>query len=185
MANEHRAANRSNAQRSTGPRSSDGKRRASQNAFRHGFASSVRTINSDKIEQLARQICAVSSASDQMALARVAAATQVICENVRATQIAVIQRVLVFGELEAQNPYIPNSGVSDYLLACIALGTLPGPPNAAEDMPSTEPERSTEAIMRAFRELYRLERYERRAVAQRNRAIGLLLSRAALADLPS
>ena len=36
-----RAANRANAQKSTGPRSSEGKARASQNATRHGLATSV------------------------------------------------------------------------------------------------------------------------------------------------
>ena len=36
-----RAANRANAQKSTGPRSSEGKARASQNARRHGLATSV------------------------------------------------------------------------------------------------------------------------------------------------
>lgn len=34
------AANRINAKRSTGPRSAEGKRRARNNAFRHGFVTS-------------------------------------------------------------------------------------------------------------------------------------------------
>ena len=42
MASERQiAANRRNAQKSTGPRSVEGKKRASRNAYRHGFAAGV------------------------------------------------------------------------------------------------------------------------------------------------
>ena len=58
MATERQlAANRRNAQKSTGPRSSEGKRRASQNSRRHGFtAVSFRAGDPKQVELLARQI---------------------------------------------------------------------------------------------------------------------------------
>ena len=43
-------------------------------------------------------------------------------------------------------------------------------------MPSSEPERSAEAARRALPELLKLDRYERRAVARRDRAIRHLIA---------
>lgn len=60
MASERQlAANRNNARRSTGPCSSAGKRRASQNARQHGFAAACfRAGDPKQVEILARQIAA-------------------------------------------------------------------------------------------------------------------------------
>jgi hypothetical protein len=44
-------------------------------------------------------------------------------------------------------------------------------------MPTTEPERSAEAIRRALPELVKLNRYERRAAARREQAMHTLLER--------
>ena len=64
MASERQiAANRANAQKSTGPRSCAGKKRVSRNAFRHGlsvgFVSSA--VLAEKTEQLARQFAGDST----------------------------------------------------------------------------------------------------------------------------
>jgi hypothetical protein len=50
---------------------------------------------------------------------------------------------------------------------------LPTPPS----VPSTEPERSAEAVRRALPELLKLDRYERRATARRDRATRHLIAR--------
>src|SRR6516162_9199576 len=54
-----RAANRRNAARNTGPRSAAGKKRASQNALRHGLAISLRhdAATRAEIERMAKLIC--------------------------------------------------------------------------------------------------------------------------------
>jgi len=54
---------------------------------------------------------------------------------------------------------------------------LPNPVDAAPAMPETEPERSAEAVRRALPELVKLDRYERRAAGQRERAVRLISDR--------
>ena len=180
MENDRRKTlNRRNARRSTGPRSSDGKRRASRNSYRHGCASSGATLDPIKVKKLAEQIYALTSASDFMELARAAAEAQLLCQRVRLTKIAVIKRIVAFGESMVQEPFLPKTGMIDYLMACLALRTLPGPA-AAAPMPPSEPERSTEGIMREFHELRLLDRYEAQAIARRDRALRLLLARTTL-----
>ena len=64
MATERQiAANRQNARRSGGPRSGEGKRRSSQNAYRHGLSAGVNAhAESVKdIEALARKIAGNST----------------------------------------------------------------------------------------------------------------------------
>ncbi len=58
MASERQiAANRRNARNSTGPRSTSGRKRASQNAFRHGLTTRISSAEFDReVETLARQI---------------------------------------------------------------------------------------------------------------------------------
>ena len=46
------AANRANAQRSTGPRTDDGKARARQNALRHGLCSGIPTMSHETREEI-------------------------------------------------------------------------------------------------------------------------------------
>ena len=51
------AANRQNARRSTGPRTSPGKKRACKNALRHGLAVSLQSAKvSDEVKRLAHAI---------------------------------------------------------------------------------------------------------------------------------
>jgi hypothetical protein len=58
MASERQiAANRRNAQRSTGPRSASGAKRSSQNAYRHGLAKRISTVDFEKqLDMLVRQV---------------------------------------------------------------------------------------------------------------------------------
>jgi hypothetical protein len=49
--------------------------------------------------------------------------------------------------------------------------TIPEPVDPLATMPNKEPERTAEAIRRALPELRKLDRYESRAVARRDRAI--------------
>jgi hypothetical protein len=49
--------------------------------------------------------------------------------------------------------------------------TFPAPIDASATMPSQEPYRLTEAIRRVLSELRKLDQYERRAAARRDRAL--------------
>ena len=64
------SSNRKNARRSTGPRSVEGKMRASQNAVRHGLARASVSISSDEIEILIRAIIGGACDFQTNALAR-------------------------------------------------------------------------------------------------------------------
>jgi len=65
-------SNRRNARRSTGPRTSDGKRAASRNALRHGLA--VPGVHqSDKVKELAEAIAGGDASPSLKQLAQVAA----------------------------------------------------------------------------------------------------------------
>jgi hypothetical protein len=48
---------------------------------------------------------------------------------------------------------------------------MPKPIDASATMPSQEPDRSAEAVRRVLPELRKLDRYERRAAARRDRAV--------------
>ncbi|RXG83571.1 hypothetical protein [Bradyrhizobium vignae] len=63
-----RAANRANAQRSTGPRSPTGKARASYNAHRHGLAAQAQ-LDSSQLERAEQLACALMEAISRAGVA--------------------------------------------------------------------------------------------------------------------
>jgi hypothetical protein len=79
------AANRTNAQASTGPRTTKGKARASQNARRHGLSQSVTSnpVLSAEVEALAREIAGEVSDLDIVELARAVAEAQIDMVRIR------------------------------------------------------------------------------------------------------
>jgi hypothetical protein len=85
-----------------------------------------------------------------------------------------------FGELELSNPLRTRRDVVRFLTSLdrglpVSLAVRVSP-----SMPSSEPERSAEAVRRALPELLKLDRYERRAVARRDRAIRHLIANRAV-----
>ena len=95
------AANRRNARKSTGPRSGPGKKRAGQNALRHGL--SVRIAGAEferRLEVLALQIA--GDTNDRMTLdyARMAAEAELEIARVRKVKSSLIERIVAFGGFE-------------------------------------------------------------------------------------
>jgi hypothetical protein len=88
-------ANRENSKRSTGPRTSRGKARASHNAFRHGLASVALPILkvSPQIELLAKAICGKGATQEQYELALNVAESELMVLKVRAARAEVIERM--------------------------------------------------------------------------------------------
>jgi hypothetical protein len=181
VASERRiAANRRNAKQSTGPRSSAAKKRTSRNAFRHGLtlSSIANPALSKRLDRLARKIA--GNCKDKIILehARAAAHAALDLARVRRVKVAVINRVYARGVLDA--PWDIATLIKAYLyLELASEGQTPrGRPPAIPElvdplasMPNQEPERTAEAIRRALPELRRLDRYEARAIARRDRAI--------------
>jgi hypothetical protein len=178
MATERQiAANRRNARRSTGPRSRAGKKRASRNSYRHGLSSGVATSAefAKHVESLARKIAGCGADAVSLEVARAVARAEFELAQIRRVRVALIARMAEFGELEVPDPLRTCRDVIRSLTS-IDRGRpcdLPTPPS----VPSTEPDRSAEAVRRALPELLKLDRYERRATARRDRATRHLIAR--------
>jgi len=181
MASERQiAANRRNARKSTGPRSSAGKRQTSRNSYRHGFSASVTpdAEHAKRIERLARKIA--GNATDVVILkcARDAAQAELDLAQIRRVKVALIERMMAFGEFQARLPFESTREIIRALKAFErGIEIVPIAVEAATTMPSAEPERLTEAVRRALPELVKLDRYERRAAAARERSIRAIIGR--------
>jgi hypothetical protein len=97
------AANCRNARKSTGPRSSIGKKRTSRNAYRHGLTASAisRAKYTKRIEKLARKIAGNTTDVVILECARDAAQAEFDLAQIRRVKVALIERMSAFGELEA------------------------------------------------------------------------------------
>jgi hypothetical protein len=173
MASERQiAANRRNARKSTGPRSGAGRKRASRNAYRHGLTLSISSTaaSAKQLDKLVRKI--IGDTEDAILLERARAIAQAELElaRVRRVKVALIERASAFGELDP-----PRLTVTQMIRLFNAFGRgrliVPKPADSLATMPSHEPDRSVEAIRRVLPELRKLDRYERRAAARRDRAV--------------
>ena len=173
MASERQiAANRRNARNSTGPHSGAGKKRASRNAYRHGLTLSITSTVAfaKQLDTLVRKIAGASNDAIVLERARAIAQADLELTQVRRAKVALIERASAFGELDPPGPTVSQMIPR---LNAFQRGRLidPKPIDASATMPPQEPDRSAEAIRRVLPELCKLERYERRAAARRDRAV--------------
>ena len=149
-------ANRRNAQKSKGPRTTAGKARASRNSRKHALStiSHKNPLFAQQIEAIAHEICPATTNSGlwQQALIVGECTTILIC--VQAERIALTERLL--GGSCARIADAEGAGRSE-------LGAPQCKPAPARD--------EFEAMGLAARELDRLERYERRTLSRRKQAI--------------
>jgi hypothetical protein len=182
MASERQiAANRRNAQSSTGPRTKAGKKRASENALRHGLTSyaTVRANEAERIEQLARRIAGDSNDLIVLDHARTAAAAELQLARVRDVKVAWISQAFSLGTLTPPELFrspLDEAGwmVAQYLWNVGERRVEPRAPeliNPLTTMPAEELERTAEAVRRALPQLRRIQRHEQSAAARRDRAI--------------
>jgi hypothetical protein len=177
-------ANRRNARKSTGPRSGAGKSRASRNSYRHGLSvgGAASAELPKRVDVLADKIAGNGADATVLELSRAAAQAEFDLAQIRRVRVALINRMLDFGEFEIQNPLGTFRQIKR-ILNLIDRGlpwdlNAPAPPQ----MPSSEPERSAEAVRRALPELLKLDRYERRATARRDCAARQLFARKTLVN---
>jgi tetratricopeptide (TPR) repeat protein len=106
------AANRRNAQKSTGPRSIAGKARSRRNAFRHGLAIPVTRdiFNADLIERLARQLIDEAATPDEQEHAQLAAEAEAEILRARQAKVDLLNRA-------AQNLADPDLRIPDEIMA--------------------------------------------------------------------
>jgi hypothetical protein len=87
-------------------------------------------------------------------------------------KVSLIERVWTFGDLESASLFSSPAEAIRLLKALERDGAARSEPiDRPASMPSAEPDRLAEAIRRALPELVKLDRYERRAAARRDRAV--------------
>jgi hypothetical protein len=181
MASERQiAANRRNARKSTGPRSGAGKNRSSRNAHRHGLTSRVTSAAefAKQVDKLAREITGDTNDAIILERAHAIAQAELDLARVRRVKVALIEQAYALGGLDPPRLLGSVTRVVRLLNAfCPGGVTLPKPLDPLATMPSQEPYRTPEAVRRVLPELRRLDRYERRAVMRRDRAVLDLLQR--------
>lgn len=181
MASERQiAANRRNANNSSGPCSGAGKKRASRNSYRHGLSAKIipSAERAKRIEDLARKIAGDAADVVILDLASTAAQAELDLARTRQVRGALIQRLSASGTFEVpQAPSTTVRDVMDFVITFEQTGKIPRPVDIAKTMPRMEPAGTAEAVRRALRELIKLDRYERRAAAQRERSVHSIISR--------
>ena len=166
-------ANRANARKSTGAKTRAGRQRIRTNAYRHGLAAVFNGEALAEIEALARQLAGEIADPIMLQQARQAAHDEFILARIMLLRIAWVQRTYELGTVEV--PPLRNGELMASLnawMTAVRAGdeSLPISPFPSETMPPPGPDRLTEAIRRALPELAKLDRYEARASARRNRA---------------
>jgi hypothetical protein len=192
------SANRANAQRSTGPRSVEGKVQSRLNAFKHGLAIPAAALPelAYDITELAKRM--VGNASDdpsilQAAMRVVAAAVDV--DRVRWARADLMERMLVDPEFHdpprATEPmpdrpqlvrftqamrveaYLAGTDDEQLKVELAQIVKLGAYESEVERVRQRRAMAKKQAKQRALQwdQLARLERYERRALSQRNSAI--------------
>jgi hypothetical protein len=166
-----RSGSGSGSGRATGPRSTDGKRRSSQNAYQHGLSIPVRAVPhlDAKADELARQIAGEHGdaprllqcrfiAEAQLDLRRVRAAKQQLFERMRDTSF--VTRKTLRRRIRAAKPmlYRPDKLARDAWRREV-------------EVMNDEDERLPDAIPQLIKYLTKLERYERRAFSRLKTAI--------------
>lgn len=162
-------ANRRNARRSTGPKSSSGKARSSRNAFSHGLAVPVSALYnfSQEIEALALAFAGGDrSDANRLEWARVAAEADCDVRRVRSAK----QRLLEQACNEATGRNHGDGKVRSSSHAATAEQGLV--PSDTQCNPATYPGSTlATALAEVASDLMRLDRYERRALSRRRAAL--------------
>ena len=177
MASERQiAANRRNAGRNSGPRSSAGKRRSSGNALRHGLSRVTNGRGGADIEALARLLVGANEDEEILEHARSAVRAHLDLLRIREVKRDLMERVNRLGTVDPPPRFRSRSAEIRYLMTQPRDRPLRWPPrvNPLGPMPPGRDERSAESMRRALPDLNKLDRYERRAFKAKQQALGRL-----------
>ncbi|QOZ52226.1 hypothetical protein [Bradyrhizobium sp. CCBAU 53338] len=176
-------ANRTNAAKSTGPRSRHGKKRASQNSFKHGLAKNSAGHTGEDIEHLARELAGQDAEMRTLENARSLARANIDLAHIRSVKTSMLRRILQFGRLH--RPYYLLSQLDPIVLTeqemrraelAFQSGKLPRlRRRKTKPMPELAPERTAESLRRLHSEFSAIDRYHYEASARFSRALGRFL----------
>lgn len=141
------AANRRNARRSTGPRTTAGKLRVRRNALRHGLAAIVVRDPAAEVERVAAGICSADADPLEREQALAVAEVQITLKQIRRARAHIVEQLSQPRTIRAQ------------------------------DARDVVPEWLADGKARSLDQLWRLERYERDALSRRKRAVALAVLR--------
>ena len=170
-------ANRKNAQRSTGPKTADGRSRSAQNAFRHGLSLPINCVRawSAEVKRLARAITGPNASAEMLELARRVAEAQIDVHRARTARHR-------FLSAKIDDPYYESRADTRKKLALLRRSIpyllRPNPPIMLEPLlvrflisTPQEPHKLATVLSEESRHLLAMDRYERRAISRLRFAI--------------
>jgi len=167
-------ANRANARVSTGPKTARGRSHTARNALRHGLSLQVYSdpALSAAVETLARKIVGTEANAEKQELARRVAEAQIDLDRVRYARHRLLSQALNDPDYESQATFRKKTALAIRHLRRRGMSKAM-PQNEIKFLHSKPEGPYKFAIILAdkTRELLALDRYERRAVSRRNRAI--------------
>jgi hypothetical protein len=170
-------ANRANAQASTGPKTARGRSHAARNALRHALSLPGHSDPSlsEEVEALAREIVSTDTNGEILELARRIAEAQIDLHRARRARHQLLSEALTDPDYE---PTIMQRKKLAAVIRCArSFGPLtPMPDDVVEFLDSKPqgPHKFAAILADKTRQLLALDRYERRAVSRRKRAIRAL-----------
>ena len=170
-------ANRANARASTGPKTARGRSRAVRNALRHALSLTVYSdpALSQEVEALAREIVGADANSEIQEIARRIAEAQIDLHRVRRARHQLLSEALIDPNYESA--IMQRKKLAAVIRCARSFGPLTPVPDDVAAFLNSKPEgphKFAAILADNTRQLRALDRYERRALSRRNRAIQAL-----------
>ena len=166
-------ANRANGRASTGPKTARGRSRAARNALRHALSLPVYSdpVLSEGVEALAREIVGTDTDAETEELARHIAEAQIDLRRVRHARHQLFSQALNDPDYESERMLGKKTAMVIHYARLDPFAPMPN--NVVEFLYSKPegPYKFATILADKTPQLLALDRYERRAVSRRNRAI--------------